>query len=107
MVGYALLFLAARRAILELPAAKTHQGKAFGLFGAVSDVGNVAGPVLGTVLYELTGRLAFVLLGALPGVLLGALLATTGRRAAKPVLAPSGAGSCTPGTASHRTADAA
>jgi MFS family permease len=82
MVGYAVLFLTARRGIMELRSAAGHQGKAFGLFGAVSDVGNILGPVIGTVLYELTGRLAFVLLGGLSGLLLAALLIAVGRRRA-------------------------
>jgi len=80
MVGYAALFLAARRGIMELRAAAGRQGRAFGLFGLVSDAGNIAGPVVGTVLYEVTGRLVFVLLGGLAGLLL--VLATRRRTAA-------------------------
>ncbi|HSV67711.1 MAG TPA: MFS transporter [Mycobacteriales bacterium] len=80
MVGYAVLFLTARRGIVELRSATTHQGKAFGLFGAVSDIGNVLGPIVGTVLYELTGRVSFVLLGAMGGLLLAALVVAAGRR---------------------------
>jgi MFS family permease len=68
MVGYSLLFLTARRGILELKAANAHQGKAFGLFGMVSDVGNVLGPLAGVLLYELSGRMSFVLLGVLSGL---------------------------------------
>lgn len=69
MVGYAILFLTARRGIVELKSAADSQGTAFGLFGLVSDVGNVLGPVAGVVLYELTGRTSFILLGALSGLL--------------------------------------
>jgi MFS family permease len=69
MVGYAILFLTARRGIVELKSAAESQGTAFGLFGLVSDVGNVLGPVAGVVLYELTGRTSFILLGALSGLL--------------------------------------
>ncbi len=69
MVGYAILFLTARRGIVELKSAADTQGTAFGLFGLVSDVGNVLGPVAGVVLYELTGRTSFILLGALSGLL--------------------------------------
>lgn len=69
MVGYAILFLTARRGIVELKSAEDSQGTAFGLFGLVSDVGNVLGPVAGVVLYELTGRTSFILLGALSGLL--------------------------------------
>ncbi|MFI9720157.1 MFS transporter [Streptomyces sp. NPDC052396] len=79
MVGYATLFLTARRGIVELKAAG-HGGKAFGLFGLVSDIGSVLGPVIGMALYEITGRLPFLLLGAVCGlVLLG--LAAVGRGA--------------------------
>jgi predicted MFS family arabinose efflux permease len=49
------------------------------LFGLVSDVGNVLGPVAGVVLYELTGRTSFILLGALSG-LLAVVLATQASR---------------------------
>jgi MFS family permease len=79
MVGYAILFLTARRGIVELKSAAANQGTAFGLFGLVSDVGNVLGPVAGVVLYELTGRVSFVLLGALSGVLV-VVLATQAAR---------------------------
>lgn len=79
MVGYAILFLTARRGIVELKSASANQGTAFGLFGLVSDVGNVLGPIAGVVLYELTGRVSFVLLGALSGVLI-VVLATQASR---------------------------
>jgi len=79
MVGYAVLFLTARRGIVELKAAAASQGSAFGLFGLVSDVGNVLGPVVGVVLYELTGRVSFVLLGAFAGVLVAVVTAFGGR----------------------------
>lgn len=69
MLGQAVLYLAARRGIVELQSAMTRQGKAFGLFGLASDVGNVIGPIIGVALYGLTGRLSFVLLGALSGLL--------------------------------------
>jgi MFS family permease len=79
MVGYAVLFLTARRGIVELKSAAASQGAAFGLFGLVSDVGNVLGPVVGVVLYELTGRVSFLLLGAFAGVLVAVLVAVGGR----------------------------
>lgn len=79
MVGYAILFLTARRGIVELKAAEDSQGTAFGLFGLVSDVGNVLGPVAGVVLYELTGRTSFVLLGALSGLLVVVLASQASR----------------------------
>ncbi|TWP48806.1 MFS transporter [Lentzea tibetensis] len=74
MVGYAALFLSARRGIVELKSAAGNHGKAFGLFGFISDVGSVLGPIIGVVLYELTGRLSFVFLGAVSGLLLAALV---------------------------------
>jgi MFS family permease len=79
MVGYAILFLTARRGIVELKSAAASQGSAFGLFGLVSDVGNVLGPVAGVVLYELTGRTSFVLLGALSGALVMVLASQASR----------------------------
>jgi MFS family permease len=79
MVGYAILFLTARRGIVELKSAEDSQGTAFGLFGLVSDVGNVLGPVAGVVLYELTGRTSFVLLGALSGLLVVVLASQASR----------------------------
>lgn len=79
MVGYAVLFLTARRGIVELKSAAANQGAAFGLFGLVSDVGNVLGPVVGVVLYELTGRVSFVLIGAFAGLLVAVVLSLAGR----------------------------
>jgi MFS family permease len=79
MVGYAILFLTARRGIVELKSAADSQGTAFGLFGLVSDVGNVLGPVAGVVLYELTGRTSFILLGALSGLLVVVLVSQAPR----------------------------
>ncbi|MFD6530525.1 MFS transporter [Streptomyces sp. NPDC060184] len=70
MAGYATLFLAARRGVVELKAANADDGKAYGLFGFVSDLGNVVGPLIGVALYETTGRFTFVLLGAASGVAL-------------------------------------
>lgn len=78
MIGYAILYLSARRGIVELKSASASQGKAFGLFGLVSDVGNVLGPIVGVVLYELTGRVSFVLLGMLSGLLLAVLIVAAG-----------------------------
>lgn len=79
MVGYAILFLTARRGIVELKSAADSQGTAFGLFGLVSDVGNVVGPVAGVVLYELTGRTSFILLGAFSGLLVVVLASQASR----------------------------
>jgi MFS family permease len=79
MVGYAVLFLTARRGIVELKSAAASQGAAFGLFGLVSDVGNVLGPVVGVVLYEVTGRVSFLLLGVFAGVLVAVLVGFAGR----------------------------
>jgi MFS family permease len=79
MVGYAVLFLTARRGIVELRSAAANQGTAFGLFGLVSDVGNVLGPVIGVVLYEITGRVSFVLIGAFAGLLVAVFLSLAGR----------------------------
>ncbi|WP_055494953.1 MFS transporter [Streptomyces sp. TP-A0356] len=88
MFGYATLFLAARRGIVELRAATAHDGKAFGLFGLVSDIGNVLGPVIGVALYEVTDRLPFLVLGAVSGLVLLALAAVGRRRGTLPGSAP-------------------
>jgi MFS family permease len=77
MVGYAVLYLTARRGIVELRSAMT--GRAFGLFGLIGDIGSVLGPIAGVALYEWTGRLSFVLLGTLCAIVLAFLIATTGR----------------------------
>lgn len=79
MIGYAALFLSARRGIVELKSASSNQGKAFGLFGFISDVGNIFGPIAGVVLYEFTGRFSFVVLGSFCGLLLTALALAAGR----------------------------
>ncbi|WP_431037605.1 MFS transporter [Streptomyces sp. P6-2-1] len=74
MAGYATLFLAARRGVVELKAASADDGKAYGLFGLVSDLGNVVGPLIGVALYETTGRFTFALLGAASAVALLAVM---------------------------------
>lgn len=90
--GYSVLFLAARRGVLELREAAVHQGKAFGLFGMVSDVGNIIGPALGVLLWHVTGRGVFVLLGLGTSLMLlavvGGVLAR-GRRRTAPGTRPS------------------
>ncbi|HEY3609625.1 MAG TPA: MFS transporter [Pseudonocardiaceae bacterium] len=80
MVGQAVLYLTARRGIAELGSAMARQGRAFGLFGLASDVGNIIGPIAGVVLYGLTGRLSFLLLGTLSVLVLAALTIAAGGR---------------------------
>lgn len=70
MCGQAMLYLAARRGVIQLSSARNAHGKAFGLFGATSDVGHVLGPVVGMALYQSTGRLSFILLGVFSSFLL-------------------------------------
>ncbi|WP_079161166.1 MFS transporter [Streptomyces fodineus] len=79
MFGYAMLFLTTRRGIVELKAVAADDGKAFGLFGLVSDIGNVIGPFIGMALYAVTDRLPFLVLGAVSGLVL-LPLAAAGRR---------------------------
>jgi MFS family permease len=86
MTGQAVLYLTARRGVVELRSAMTRQGKAFGLFGLASDVGNIIGPVVGVALYAWTGSGSFVLLGALSGLLLAGL--TVAARRSRPVAGP-------------------
>ncbi|MFD8393971.1 MFS transporter [Streptomyces sp. NPDC059680] len=80
MFGYATLFLTTRRGIVELKAATANDGKAFGLFGFVSDMGNVLGPLVGVALYEVSDRVPFLVLGAASGLVLLALAALGRRR---------------------------
>ncbi|MFF9819229.1 MFS transporter [Streptomyces sp. NPDC014006] len=84
MFGYATLFLTARRGIVELKAATANDGKAFGLFGLVSDLGNVLGPVIGVALYAVTDRLPFLVLGGVSGLVLLAVAAVGRRRSTVP-----------------------
>ncbi|HEX3648950.1 MAG TPA: MFS transporter, partial [Pseudonocardiaceae bacterium] len=61
MIGQSVLYLAARQGVAARASAT--DGHAFGLFGLISDIGNITGPLVGVALYEWTGRLVFPLLG--------------------------------------------
>ena len=93
MVGQSALYLAARRGVIEVRAGLSRHGRAFGLFGATSDLGNVLGPSLGTALHGWLGQGVFPLLAAPSAALLLALRSlrapTTGPLAAG---APAGSG---------------
>lgn len=88
MAGAAVLYLTARRGLIELRSAMSRQGKAFGLFGFIGDSGNVIGPIIGVALFGWTGATSFLLLGVLCVVALVGLAAVSGRfrgpRAAEP-----------------------
>jgi MFS family permease len=65
MVGQPLLYVAARRGVTELQQAAALDGRSFGLFGAVSDVGYSVGPIIGSALFAAMGGGAFATLAAL------------------------------------------
>jgi MFS family permease len=81
MVGQSALYLAARRGVIELRAGLAGHGRAFGLFGATSDLGNMIGPSIGVALYGWTGQTAFLVLAVPSVVLLVVLLGLAARRA--------------------------
>lgn len=62
MATQPLVYVAVRRGIAAVQAEK--QGRAFGLLGFVSDLGYVLGPVVGTVLFDLSSAAMFAALGA-------------------------------------------
>ncbi len=62
MIGHSALYLAARRGVLAVRTGLAGRGRAFGLFGATSDLGNMIGPTLGTTLFGWVGALVFPLL---------------------------------------------
>ncbi len=69
MIGHSVLYLAARRGVIAVRTGLTGQGRAFGLFGTTSDLGNMIGPTLGITLFGWVGPLVFPLL-AVPSALL-------------------------------------
>lgn len=80
MAGQSALYLAARRGVIDVSSSLARHGRAFGLFGATSDVGNMVGPSIGVALYEWTAQTAFLAL-AMPSVLLLVTLVLGARRA--------------------------
>lgn len=80
MVGQSALYLAARRGVIELRAGLAGHGRAFGLFGATSDVGNMIGPTVGVALWGWTGHTAFLVLAVPSAVLLVVMLGLATRR---------------------------
>jgi MFS family permease len=73
MTAQPVLYMVARRGVNLVP---SHQlGRAFGAFGLVSDIGFIAGPLLGALLYSRVGTAAFVVMAAVAGLAaLGALV---------------------------------
>lgn len=73
MTAQPVLYMVARRGVNLVP---RHQlGRAFGAFGLVSDIGFIAGPLLGALIYSRIGTGAFLVMAGVAGVAaLGALL---------------------------------
>jgi MFS family permease len=90
MVFQPLVYVAARSAISSI--ASAHQGKAFGLFGLISDLGWIAGPVLASAaLATVHGNVMF-LLAALAAVAAVGALALPRTRATAPAPPDAAAG---------------
>jgi hypothetical protein len=69
MMSQPVVYVAARSGITAVPG--RHQGKAFGLFGLISDLGWVTGPLVTTALFTVVGGtvlLLLALLAAIPAV---------------------------------------
>jgi len=64
MVSQAMLYIGARRGITDRQLAGAVQGRCFGVFGAISDIGNVAGPIMGALVYSHAGGQAAPLAAA-------------------------------------------
>jgi DHA1 family multidrug resistance protein-like MFS transporter len=73
MTAQPVLYMVARRGVNLVP---RHQlGRAFGAFGLVSDIGFIAGPLLGALIYSRIGTGAFLVMAGVAGVAaVGALL---------------------------------
>jgi MFS transporter, DHA1 family, multidrug resistance protein len=73
MTAQPVLYMVARRGVNLVP---RHQlGRAFGAFGLVSDIGFIAGPLLGALIYSRIGTGAFLVMAGVAGAAaLGALL---------------------------------
>ncbi len=73
MTAQPVLYMVARRGVNLVP---RHQlGRAFGAFGLVSDIGFIAGPLLGALIYSRIGTSAFLVMAGVAGVAaVGALL---------------------------------
>ncbi len=81
MAGQSALYLAARRGVIEVSSSLAGHGRAFGLFGATSDLGNMIGPSIGVALYGWTAQTAFLALAMPSLVLLLVMLALAVKRA--------------------------
>jgi MFS family permease len=73
MTAQPVLYMVARRGVNLVP---RHQlGRAFGAFGLVSDIGFIAGPLLGALIYSRIGTGAFLVMAGVAGAAaVGALL---------------------------------
>ncbi|MBM9440146.1 MFS transporter [Streptomyces bryophytorum] len=80
MTGQPMIYLAARQGIADLRAAAGRLGRSFGIFGAVSDLGELIGPVAGAAAVAQAGRYGFLLIGLLVLLPLPVLLAARSTR---------------------------
>lgn len=78
MISQPLLYLAARWGTAELRESGGPVGLAFGIFGSISDVGYMLGPLVGVALVDAAGRAGFAIVG-----LIGALGMLTARPVAR------------------------
>ncbi|UWE07319.1 MFS transporter [Actinacidiphila bryophytorum] len=74
MTGQPSVYIAARKGVAALRSAGGRLGISFGVFGAVSDLGEVVGPLAGSGLYALGGRQGFIWLAIIGMTLLTVVL---------------------------------
>jgi MFS family permease len=66
MIAQPVLYLVARQGVSLVP--RQLRGRAFGVFGLVSDIGFIVGPLLGAVAYAGLGTPVFLIMAALAAV---------------------------------------
>jgi hypothetical protein len=74
MTGQPSVYIAARKGVAALRSAGGRLGISFGVFGAVSDIGEVLGPLVGSGLYAHGGRQGFIWLAVVGMTLLTGVL---------------------------------
>lgn len=74
MTGQPSVYIAARKGVAALRSAGGRLGISFGVFGAISDLGEVVGPLAGSGLYALGGRQGFIWLAIIGMALLTVVL---------------------------------
>lgn len=74
MTGQPSVYIAARKGVAALRSAGGRLGISFGVFGAISDIGEVLGPLAGSALYAHGGREGFIWLAVVGMTLLTGVL---------------------------------